>query len=490
MENEIRNIREGKVVKGKVIKKSDGDLFVDIGYKSEGIVPKEETSRYSYYEGINEGDEIEVLVKRMDNGEGVVLLSRIIAEKKAVFSKVKESFQKATPLDGKVVKAVKGGFIIDFGANVTAFLPLSHARVPAEEILNKLIPLKVIQLDEEKRNVVVSYKEASGNQNRKPAEDIKASERQPETAVVKQEQPEAAEPEASAPVQQAQSPAFAAGYKPGDRINVKVNNITAEGLEVELTPELGGFIQKQELSYFRKINNPADVYSQGQEFEAQIINIDKDKNKVFLSIKRLEGNPWFDMEERYPVDARVFGTVAEIIEGEGIKIEMEENVDAFVGLDDISWQGFGKISEVIKVGDKKEFKILAVDKVKNRIVLGLKALTQSPWTSFANVYKEGTIVDVKVLSIEEGCVICEVIEGINGRMPVKNSSKITCKKGDVVKAKIIKVDKELKKVTLAGRDIEMTEEKKQLDDYMKSHEHSFKMNDLINLDKDKKGETK
>jgi len=485
MENEIRNIREGKVVKGRVLKKNEGDIIVDIGYKSEGIVPKEETLRYTYYDEIKENDEIEVLVKRMDNGEGLVLLSKIIAEKKAVFSKVKESFQTAQPLDGKVVKAVKGGFIIDFGANVTAFLPLSHARVAAEEILNKVIPLKVIQLDEEKRNVVVSYKEASSEKSRKPAEENRPAVSETVKA-----------PEKPAPVDTvpaaapAQVPAFAPGLKHGDRINVKVKRAAAEGLEVAVNSELDGFIQKHELSYFRRFTNPAEIYPEGSEIEAQVINIDKENRKVFLSVKRLDGNPWPEMEERYPVDARVFGTIKEIKEGEGAAVELEENIDAFVGKDDISWQGIDKISDILKPGDRKEFKIIAVDKVKFRIVLGLKALTNSPWASFVNIYKEGAVVDVKVSAIEEGCVICEVIEGITGRMSVKNSAKITCKRGDTIKAKIIKIDKEQKKVFLAGRDIEMTEEKKQLDDYMKSHEHSFKMNDLINLDKEKKGDVK
>jgi small subunit ribosomal protein S1 len=535
MDNDFRQFREGKVVRGRVVKKLDGDITVDIGYKSEGLVPREETSRYTYYETLNEGDEIDVLIKRMDSGDGSVLLSKIIADKKAVFSKVKEAFQNGTALEGKVVKAVKGGFIIDFGANVTAFLPMSHARVQPEEIVDKNIPLKIIQLDEEKRNVVVSYREYVVEHAKKETEEVKSifpvnEKVQVTISEVKENGLEVIKDGKSGFVPANElswkssgntGEEFSAGaqlealvvtneggkvmlsvkrtkdnpfssfysqYKPGDFVKAKIKNVQQEGVIVDLGNELEGVIEKSELSYFKKITNPEELYKAGDEVEAQVVSLDPEKSRVYLSVKRLQPNPWPDMEERYPVDSRVTGGIREIVEGEGAFVELEENIEAFVHMSNITWLESFKIADVLHIGDRKEFKILGLDKSKFRILLGLKQLQQSPWMNFLNIFKEGAIVDVKIIDIEDAAVVCEITDGINGRIPIKNKMKLNNKKGDVIKARLMKIDKDTKKIVLAAKDLEMTEEKKQLDEYLKTHEHSFKMNDLMNIPEEKKGE--
>ncbi|MFP4466292.1 MAG: S1 RNA-binding domain-containing protein [Candidatus Goldiibacteriota bacterium] len=525
---DFSNIREGSIVKGTVIRKTEGDIYVDIEYKAEGIIPSEETRRYKSYDEINDGDVIDVLIKRVEGKDGMVVLSKIIADKKRIFSAVKKAYKDGGAVSGKIVKKVKGGFIVDFGANVTSFLPMSHAKLLEGEPEGMEIPLKVIQLDEEKRNVVVSHKEYVSQKekiekekrlrvfplNEKTEAEIK-SVSEAGINIVKDgcegfipkneiawklsgDIPEEFSAGKKIQVLPVELPgkgailsmkrimpnpykSFFQEHKQGDVIKVKIRDYKDDGACVCVNDEIDGFIHISEISYLRRIKNIPQILKKDEEIEARIIKADDEENMVYLSIKRLEEDPWPDLEQRYPVGARAVGVIGEIKEGEGVSVELEENLDAFVKAGDISWFGFNSISEAVRPGDKKEFKILGIDKDRNRIMLGLKQLTASPWSGFAAKYKEGSAMDVKVVDICDACVICEVVPGVAGRIPIKNKNRIKTKSGDIINARITKIDREAGKVYLASKDIEITEEKKQLDEYMKKHEHTFKMNDLINF---------
>lgn len=526
----FKDIREGAVIKGRIIRKSAGDVIVDIGYKTDGIIPAEETAKYSYYDSLEEGGEIDLFVKKADGPEGMVLLSKIVADKKVIFSRVKKAFKDGEALKGRVVKAVKGGFIIDFGANVTAFLPMSHSRSYGEDITGQEFDLKVIQLDEVKRNVVVSYRELVNQKAKDEEEKIKKAfplnekialkiaivqdagievEREGIRAFIASSElawkrlvdlkasfGEGQDIEAlvtgidgGRPVLSVKKlfdnpfGGFARTAKPGDRMKVKVCGILDEGMVVEINPQMDGFIHKNEISYYRRVKNIRDVYKEGDEIEAVVVKIDEAKGRVYFSIKRLDKNPWHSIEERYPVGARVIGTVSSVIEGEGVEVELEENFEAFVHVSNVSWNESAPIADTLKIGDRREFRIIGTDKTKYRILLGLKQMHASPWVSFAAKYKEGSAVDVKVVEIEDTAVICNITEGINGRITIKNKNKLSCKKGDVLKARILKIDRDAKKIFLISKDIEMTEEKKQIDDYIKSHEHGFKLDDIADFGK-------
>lgn len=526
----FRDIREGAVIKGKVIRKSGGDIFVDIAYKSEGIIPADETSKYTYYDLVEEGGDIEVFVKKTEGPDGMVLLSKIVADKKVIFSRVKKAFKDGDALTGRVVKAVKGGFIIDFGANVTAFLPMSHSRSYGEDITGQDLDLKVIQLDEVKRNVVVSYRELVNQKAKDEEEKVKAVFQADSKAVLKvvsiQESgievekegiraflpsselawkrlgdlktvfSEGQEIEAlvvsidgGRPVLSVKKlfdnpfNGFANTAKQGDRMKVKVCGILDEGMVVEINPQMDGFIHKSEISYYRRVKDIRETYKEGEEIEAVVVKIDEVKGRVYFSVKRIDKNPWHSIEERYPVGARVFGTVVSVAEGEGADVELEENFDAFVHVSNVSWNEAAPINETIKTGDRREFRIIGIDKNKYRILLGLKQAHASPWVTFANKHKEGTVVDVKVMEIEDTAVVCNVAEGINGRIAIKNKNKLSCRKGDMIKARILKIDKDAKKISLAAKDIELTEEKKQIDEYIKTHEHGFKLDDILDFGK-------
>lgn len=523
---EIKNVREGAIIKGRVIRKQDGDIYVDIEYKAEGVISKDETVKYDYYEGVKEGEEIDVYVKKADGPEGVVSLSKIIADKKVIFSKVKKAHKDQSAMDGKVVKAVKGGFIIDFGANVTAFLPMSHSKAYGEDITGKTLPFKVIQLDEEKRNVVVSYKEYVDEKSKKDEEAIKKNfplnekvkvkvaavkdsglelEKDGLTVLMPMTELSWKKSTAEMPVlgseievlvfaadkgrvslsvkRMSENPflRFMGQRKQGDRVKVKVKDAAADGATVEVEGEVEGFIPVGEISYYKRVKNSGEVFKPGDEAEACIIKIDDAESRAILSVKRLEKNPWHNIEERYPLGARVVGVIKQINEGDGADVEIEENFDAHVHVSNISWLNFASMAEVIKPGDKKEFKILGVDKNKYRIMLGIKQLQTSPWASFTVKHKEGGMIDVKIIDIEDAAVVCQVVDGVTGRIPIKNKAKLAHKKGDTINVRIVKMDKDAKKITLSAKDLEITEAKKQIDEYMKSHEHSFKMDDVANF---------
>ncbi len=533
-EYSIRDIREGAVIKGKIVRKSGGDVFIDIGYKSEGIIPAEETAKYTYYDSLEEGGEIDLFVKKTEGPDGMVLLSKIVADKKVIFSRVKKAFKDGEALKGRVVKAVKGGFIIDFGANVTAFLPMSHSRSYGEDITGQELDLKVIQLDEVKRNVVVSYRELINQKAKDEEEKVKrvftVNEKTALKVVSVQDAGVEVEKEGvrafiasselawkrlgdlktlfsegqdiealvlgidgGRPVLSVkklfENPfgGFAKTSKQGDRMKLKVCGILDEGMVVEINPQMDGFIHKSEISYYRRVKDIREAYKEGDEIEAVVVKIDEAKGRVYFSIKRLDKNPWHSIEERYPVGARVIGTVSSVAEGEGAEVELEENFDAFVRVSNVSWNESAPIADTIKTGDRREFRILEIDKSKYRILLGLKQMHASPWVTFAAKFKEGTAVDTKVIDIEDSAVVCCIVDGIIGRIPIRNKHKLSCKKGDVIKARIVKIDKDAKKVILAAKDIEMTEEKKQIDDYIKSHEHGFKLDDIADFGKPANG---
>ncbi|MCE5299705.1 MAG: S1 RNA-binding domain-containing protein [Spirochaetia bacterium] len=524
-------LRDGMIVKGKVLRKQDGDIFVDLQYKSEGLIPKDETMKYTYYDELKPGDEVDVHIKRVETAEGFVILSKIIADKKIIFGKVKNAFKDGGFLDGRVIKSVKGGFIIDFGANVTAFLPMSHSKSYGEDIAGKTLPLKVIQLDEEKRNVVVSYKEYMTQKEKTEADALSTAFPVNEKAVVKVMQvlPDGIEVEKSgvksfiplselswssvtdvareginegmdlevmvvsnekgriilSPKRLKDNPfkSFMDQNKPGDRLGVKVKEILPEGMTVSIPGGLDGFIPSGELSYFKRIKSASDIYKPGDELKACIIKIDEIKNRVILSVKRLEKNPWSIMEERYPVGARVFGTVKTLKEGEGAEIELEENIDAFIQPADIAWTPFASLSEVLKPGERKEFKIIGVDKNAYCIQLGLKQLTISPWVTVASRYKEGDYIDGRIMDFDDSGAIIDAGEGVTGRVAIKDRSKLIHKKGETIKVKILKIDSDAKKLFLASKDLEQSEEQKQIDEYMKTHEpeSGFKLNDVFNF---------
>lgn len=523
-----QNIREGNIIKGRVIRKTDGKIYLDINYKMEGIIPDDETKRYDYYDKIKEGDEIEVMIKKAETEDGFVLLSKIAVDKRNIFLNIKKAYNEKSYLQGKVIRPIKGGYIVDFGANITAFLPMSHTKFYNGDILNKEVNLKIIQLDEIRKNIVVSYKDYFIEQQKKEIEEIKKifplnekirvliKEIKENGIMVIKDNKEVFIPEYeiiwnvnekcldkfkigeeiealvinNSPeklllsikrLKENPYKKFIEIHKPGEKVEVKIKEIYDDKIIVTLSEEVYGIIPINEISYLKKINKISDLYNIGDELKAVILKYEEQSNTIILSIKRCYENPWNKMEERYPPGARVIGNIKKIIEGQGIEVELEENINAFVNVKDISWFNFNKIEEAVKVGEKKEFKILEIDKSKFRLILGLKQLTPNPWNSFLNKYKEGMLIDVKIIDFDNAEIICQITEGVNGKLPLKTKNNIF-KKGDIIKAKIIKIDRELRKVFLTSQEVEKSEEKKQLDEYIKTHEHSFKMNDIINFE--------
>lgn len=530
-------LREGSIVKGRVVKKTEGQIYIDIGYKKEGVIPKDEVIRYNYLQNIQTGDEIEVFIKRLDKNLEFVLLSKIIADKRNIFNKIKKTYKEKLPIEATIVKKVKSGFVVDFGANVTGFLPMSHSKAYGKDLTGQKLQLKIITLEEDKKNIVVSYKEYFDEKVKQEQEEINkifpvGEKIKVKISALKENGIEITKENFNIfiPVceltyrryidiptnfkvnEEIEAFVVSTGKgeiklsikrnfpnpfenfknekKQGDKVRAKIIEITQDGAFVDIESAVDGFLPIGEISYYRKINNIETIFKKGDEIETVIIKMDENQNMAIVSVKRLEKNPWHNIEERYPVGSRVVGVIKEIFEGEGVSVELEENFDAFMHVSNISWFSFTSISDVLKSGDKREFKILGIDKNKYRLLLGLKQLSPSPWSSFINKYKEGSLIDVKITEIEDNYITCQIVEGIFGRIFIKNKTKIKYKKGDVINVKITKIDREQKKVILFAKDIEITEEKKQLDEYIKSHEHTFKMDDVANFDNVKKEEEK
>lgn len=530
-------LREGSIVKGKVVKKTEDQIYIDIGYKKEGIIPRDEVVRYNYFQNIQIGDEIEVFIKKLDKDLEFVLLSKIIADKKNIFNKIKKIYKENLPIEATVVKMVKSGFIVDFGANITGFLPISHSKSYGKDLTGQKLHLKIITFEEDKKNIVVSYREYFNEKAKQEQEKINTNFPAGEKIKVKISGLKENGIEVTKEDFNIFIPVYELSYrryidiqsnfkvneeievivvsnekgeiklsvkrvfpdpfekfknekKPGDKVKAKIIEIAKEGAFLDIDGVVDGFLPLGEISYYRRINNIETILKKEDEIETVIIKIDENQKLVIVSVKRLEKNPWHNIEERYPIGARVFGVIKEIFEGEGVLIELEENFDAFMHVSNISWFSFTSIFDILKPGDKKEFKILGIDKNKYRLLLGLKQLSPSPWNSFINKYKEGSLIDVKITEIQDNYITCQIVEGVLGRIFIKNKTNVKYKEGDIIHVKITKIDREQKKVILFAKDLEITEEKKHLDEYIKSHEHTFKMDDIANFDNVKKEEEK
>ncbi|MBP7792652.1 MAG: 30S ribosomal protein S1 [Candidatus Goldbacteria bacterium] len=531
---EFNNVlREGNVIKGKVVKKTEDQIYVDVGYKKEGIILKDEVLKYNYLQTVQLGDEIEVFVKRLDKNTETIILSKAMADRRNIFNQIRKAHKENVSIEATVIKMVKSGFIVDFGANVTGFLPMSHSKAYGRDLTGQKLPLKIITFEEDKKNVVVSYREYFDEKMKQEQEKINKNFPVGEKIRVKitdlkengmevtkegfcifiplheisyRRHINVAEnfkidDEIDAVVISTEKgdvrlsikksfpdpfEKFLKEKKHGDKVKIKIDEIDGDGAFVDVDGVVDGFLPTGEISYYKKINNAGTVFKKDDEMEAVIIKMDENQKLVIVSIKRLEKNPWYNIEERYPVGARVIGIIREISEREGVTVELEENFDAFMHVSNVSWFNFNQISDVLKPGDKKEFKILGYDKNKYRLLLGLKQLSQSPWSSFINKYKEGNLIDVKITEIEDNYINCQIVEGVFGRIFIKNKLKVKYKKGDVINVKITKIDREQKKVVLFAKDVEVTDEKKELDEYIKTHEHTFKMDDVANFDNVKK----
>ncbi|MCX7871942.1 MAG: 30S ribosomal protein S1 [Verrucomicrobiae bacterium] len=494
----------GEIVKGTVIEVRPKEVLVDIGYKSEGVIALEEFDDPS---NVKVGDEIEVLIERLENKDGMVVLSYEKAKFKKNWERILQIANEGARVNGKVKSVVKGGLMVDIG--VEAFLPASQIDIippkNLDELVGKVFEFKVVKVSPERQNVVLSRRELI-EQERNERRAKLLEEMQPgdirkgvvknitdfgafidlngldgllhitdmswgrvnhpseilqigqEVDVVVLTIDKEKERVSLGLKQKTRNPweNIEEKYQVGQRVKGKVVNLVPYGAFVELEPGVEGLIHVTELSWTKRIAKPSDVLKKDQEVESVVLAINKEEQKISLGIRQLEINPWEKVMEKYPPGTRVKGKIRNLT-SYGAFIELEEGIDGMIHVSDISWtRKINHPSEVLKKGEEVEGVVLEVDKENQRISVGIKQLSEDPWENIDKYYKVGDLVTGKVTKLASFGAFVGLQHDIDGLVHISQVSeervdkiKNVLKVGQEVTARVIKIDKAERRIGLS-----------------------------------------
>ena len=372
----LESLEEGQLVDGTVIQVTPDQVFVDVGYKSEGKIPTAE-----FTELPKVGDVVSVVLITKENRHGEVIVSKQKADLKQLWKTLRQAAQDKTPVDGKICRVIKGGFEVDLGSDIKAFLPVSQSDSQKVEKSEKLIGLKskfyIERLyTDSKANIVVNrrkYLEESITKNRDE---------------------------------------FFNKISIGDTVKGTVKSFTSFGAFIDL----GGFdglLHINDMSWGH-VTRPKEFVKKGQEYDLKVIRLDPADKRINLSLKHFSEDPWLHFEDKYHVDDVVKGTVTKLTEF-GAFIELEEGIEGLAHISEFSWtKKINKPSDMVEVGKEVECMVLGYDIQNGRVSLGLKQVTENPWETISEKYAEGTKLTRKVVKITNAGAFIELEEGIDG----------------------------------------------------------------------------
>jgi small subunit ribosomal protein S1 len=439
IDSKFREFREGTIVKGTIIEIRPQVVLVDIGYKSEGAIPSNEFED----EEIEAGDEVEVLLEKLENDEGMVVLSKEKAAHKQNWEKIVKVFQDGGLVRGKVKSVVKGGLTVNVG--VEAFLPGSQVDIIPPKDLNEYVgniyEFKIVKVNDERKNIVLSRREV-----------IEA-----ERAELRQQ--------------------FLRTVKVGDKVTGAVKNITDFGAFVDLQG-MDGLLHITDMSWGR-INHPSEMLIIGQPVDVVILDVDREKERVSLGLKQMSDNPWEDIERKFAIGSNVKGKVTKLLPY-GAFIELERGVEGLVHVSELSWvKRITRPSDVLELDQVIEAVVLGISIEEQKISLGVRQLEPNPWDEIEVRYPIGATIKGPVRNLTAYGAFVELEEGIDGMVHVSDMSwtrKINhpsevLKKNDEVEAIVLSIDKANQRVSLGL---------KQLEDDPWSHiDERFKVGDLV-----------
>jgi small subunit ribosomal protein S1 len=521
----LGKISEGEIVKGRIVAIRESDVSVDIGFKSEGSVSLAE---FPNRNELKIGDEIEVFLESVENKDGQLVLSRKRADFMRVWERVTKAFTTGEVLQGRCVRRIKGGIVVDL-MSIDAFLPGSQIDVrPVRDFdafIGKTMDFRVVKINHPSENVVVSHKvlveeELSGQRKaildglekgqilegtvkaitdfgvfvdlggvdglvhitdlswgriNHPSEIVKLDQTI-NVVVLDFDQERRRISLGYKQLQPHPWENIETKYPVGTKVVGKVVSLADYGAFVEIEKGIEGLIHISEMSWTQHIKHPSQVVSMGQMLDAVILSLDKDNKKLSLGIKQLEPDPWLTLMQKYPVGSRHQGTVRNLTNF-GVFVELEQGVDGLVHISDLSWtKKVRHPGEIVKKGDTLDVVILSVDVDQRRISLGHKQLEENPWDKFGDNYRVGTEVDGKIVRIIEKGVIVELPLGVDGFVPVSQLSTTQVKNiaekfkvGDDLPLKVVEFDKDSKKIVLSATEYLKGKESKVLEEYMAAH---------------------
>ena len=502
-------ISENEVVKGRVIKITDQAVIIDVGFKSEGIVPLAE-----FKEGeeitVAPGDEVDVFVKQLENSEGYVELSRVDAERKHTWEQIELAYKQQSIITGRVTDRIKGGLRVEIG-RIQAFLPGSQVDIRPVRNLdvfrNKDIEVRVLKVNKKRGNIVLSRKavleeQITGKKNetlknleegiivegqvknltdygafidlggidgllhitdmswgrlQNPHELLKIGE----NIQVKVLKFDRDKERVSLGYKQLTPDPWATAverYAINTRVKGKVVSLTDYGAFIELEPGIEGLVHVTEMSWSKRVKHPSKLLSIGQEVEAQVLEVDQGARRISLGLKQIEPNPWETLHQRYGVGTRIKGRVRNLTDF-GAFIEIEEGIDGLVHVSDISWtKRIKHPSEALKKNQEVEAVITAIDVDNRRLSLSIKDLEPNAWERFFDTHRLGDVVNGKVTRFANFGAFVELEDGIEGLCHVSELSEQHVEKpedavkvGQAMQFKILKMDREQRKIGLSAR---------------------------------------
>jgi small subunit ribosomal protein S1 len=436
----LRDFKEGSIVKGHILEIRPREVLVDIGYKSEGVIS---LSEFEDGAEVQIGDEVEVLLERLENDEGMVVLSKEKAAHKQNWDKIAKVFHEGGLIKGKVKSVVKGGLMVNIG--IEAFLPASQIDVvpprDLQQFVGKTYDFKIVKVHDDRKNVVLSRREI--------IEQERADKRQK----------------------------FMDGVKPGDIVKGTVKNLTDFGAFIDLDG-MDGLLHITDMTWGR-LGHPSELLKVGQELEVVVLDINKEKERVSLGLKQTQKNPWDKIEERFPTGTKVKGKITNLVPY-GAFVEIEEGVEGLIHVSELSWtKRIARPSDVLTVGQEVEAVVLGVNKEEQKISLGIRQLEPNPWDEVEHKYTIGKTVKGKVRNLTAYGAFVELEEGIDGMIHVSDMSwtrKINhpselLKKGDEVEAVVIDIDKQNQRISLGVKQLE--------EDPWKHIDQRYKIGDLV-----------
>ncbi len=500
-------IKEGEITKGTVVAVNKDYVVVDIGYKSEGQVALNEFTAIGGQYSVKAGDVIEVLVESRENDAGMVLLSKEKADKMRIWDEISAACERDELVEGVVIGRVKGGLAVDIG--VKAFLPGSQVDLRPIRNLDKLIgekfKFKVIKFNKKRGNIVLSRRallekereelkkgtleklregvvmqgvvknltdygafidlggidgllhitDMSWGRVQHPSEMLNVGD-EIRVVVLKFD---AATERVSLGLKQIQEDPWAVAeerFPVGSRVKGKVVSITDYGAFIELYPGVEGLVHISEMSWTKRVKHPSKIIAQGDQVEALVLDVDSKSKRISLGMKQIEANPWTVLEDKYPIGSVIRGQVKNVTDF-GVFVGVEEGIDGLVHISDMSWTKHIKHpGDVFKKGDEVEAVVLNIDVENERFSLGIKQLSQDPWSTLTERLPVGSRVTGKVTKTTDFGAFVEIETGIEGLVHVSEMKdervekpSDVVKEGDEVTVKIIDIDPNERKVSLS-----------------------------------------
>lgn len=498
----FRDIKEGEIVKGKIVAFNDKEAVVDIGFKSEGFVAVEE---FRNEENLAVNQEIDVLIESIEDEEGRLILSRLKAEKLQGWINLGDTLEEGESVEGRIVKQVKGGFIIDV-QGVEAFLPMSLSAfkgVALEKIMAGKFQFHVAKINKQRRSLILSRREVVQKEREIVRDQLwnKLEKGQKREGVVKgitdfgafidlggvdgllhitdMSWTRVNHPSEIVNVGDKlevlildfdkENSKVSLGlkqiidnpwvdiydkYPPGTKANGKIVNVMPYGVFVEIEKGIEGLLHSSEITWQKKLVNPQEMFKVGDDVEVQIINVDKDSKRISLSMKQLENNPWENVNEKYKIPSKVKGRVRGFTDY-GAFVELDSGLEGMIHISDMSWtRKINHPQDVLEKGQEVEVVVLAVDAENRKINLGLKQLTENPWETIAVKYPVDLEVDAEVVLNSNFGVFVKLeddVEALVYSSEIEKEKAEALKPGDKLKVKIIKIDVDQMKIGVSAK---------------------------------------